>query len=498
VAERAGRRGRPDGPEADAASARDPLGAALEAGLAAVVLAAPIPFGAVGPGGRLLIEAAAAVLVVVWAVRAFGRPTPLPSAPVRAALVGLVGLAALQLVPLGAGVVGALSPRTVELHQAARVPDEVRAIEARLAGVDPAPAGPRALSVDPPATASALRTGAALAGLAFVATTVVAARGARRLAFALLVAASLEGLYGVLVLASGHDRILWLPKRHYLEAATGTFVNKNHFAGWMIMGLPLAIGYLLSLAAIWHRHMGRGWRDRLLWLSSPEGGRVQLVAFAIVVMGLALALTMSRSGLLALVLALSFSVVIGARRNYSLKVRAVLSAGLLVLLAGSVLWADVDVARRFTSGSRSIELRRAAWRDAVSIVRDFPLTGTGLNTYATATLKYDTTHSDLQFHQAHNDYLQIAAEGGLWLFLPALVALIACVRGVRQRLRDDAPDPAAYWMRFGAAMGMLAMAMQSLVEFSLQMPGNAAMFVVLTAVALHPSRPPHVEQRAPR
>jgi hypothetical protein len=36
--------------------------------------------------------------------------------------------------------------------------------------------------------------------------------------------------------------------------------------------------------------------------------------------------------------------------------------------------------------------------------------------------------------------------------------------------------------------GLLAIAVQSLVEFSLQMPGNAAMFAVLCGVALHDGR----------
>jgi hypothetical protein len=36
-------------------------------------------------------------------------------------------------------------------------------------------------------------------------------------------------------------------------------------------------------------------------------------------------------------------------------------------------------------------------------------------------------------------------------------------------------------------VGLVAVALQSLVEFSLQMPGNAVLFTVLAAVALHQS-----------
>ena len=103
---------------------------------------------------------------------------------------------------------------------------------------------------------------------------------------------------------------------------------------------------------------------------------------------------------------------------------------LAVLVALPLLWANVDLATRFTSGGESVELRRQAWRDALAVMRDFPLAGTGLNTYGTRHAASTTPpHTDLHFQEAHNDYLQLAAEGGLLLGIPALVAM----RRVRPR-----------------------------------------------------------------
>ena len=48
----------------------------------------------------MALEAGAAVLVAVWAVRAIRRPTPLPSRGVTFALVGLLALAVAQIAPL--------------------------------------------------------------------------------------------------------------------------------------------------------------------------------------------------------------------------------------------------------------------------------------------------------------------------------------------------------------------------------------------------------------
>jgi O-antigen ligase len=118
-------------------------------------------------------------------------------------------------------------------------------------------------------------------------------------------------------------------------------------------------------------------------------------------------------------------------------------------------------------------------------VSDYPLTGTGLNTFGTAMHQYQSFVRDQQVHEAHNDYLQLAAEGGLLLGLPIAASIVVLVYAVRRRFRAGEDDTLGYWLRAGAAVGLVAIAVQSLVEFSLQMPGNAAMFVALAAVALH-------------
>jgi O-antigen ligase len=115
------------------------------------------------------------------------------------------------------------------------------------------------------------------------------------------------------------------------------------------------------------------------------------------------------------------------------------------------------------------------------------LTGTGLNTYGTATVLYQTGSREVHFQEAHNDYLQLLAEGGVLLAVPVLAAMLLFVRAVRRRFKASAGDRYDYWLRVGAVAGLCAIGLQSFVEFSLQMPGNAALFVVLAAIAMHPA-----------
>jgi O-antigen ligase len=89
--------------------------------------------------------------------------------------------------------------------------------------------------------------------------------------------------------------------------------------------------------------------------------------------------------------------------------------------------------------------------------------------------------------EAHNDYMQLLAEGGVALAAVVLAALVVLGALIRRRFRAKEDDPTTYWIRVGATTGLVAIAFQELVEFSLQMPGNAALFAVVAAIAIWPA-----------
>jgi O-antigen ligase len=276
----------------------------------------------------------------------------------------------------------------------------------------------------------------------------------------------------------------WQPE-YLLSTPFGPYVNKNHFAGWMLLALPLALGYVLALTKTGLERVRRDWRTRLLWLSSARGGQLQLAAFAVVLMAVSLMLTMSRSGIACFGVAIAVAVVFGTKGT-SLVARTAIPIALVLLLVVPAAWAGIDISSRFTSrGSESLRLRKDAWGATLRIIRDFPLTGTGLNTYGKATLQYRPDRKTQHFDEAHNDYLQLASEGGLLLTVPALGAVVFLVLAIRGRFREQRDGTVGYWLRFGAATSLLAIGLQSIVEFSLQMPGNAVLFVVLCAIAIH-------------
>jgi O-antigen ligase len=286
----------------------------------------------------------------------------------------------------------------------------------------------------------------------------------------------------------------WQPA--YGAAPYGPFINKNHFAGWMVMVLPLVAGYAYALFLQTPRPERSGAGVWLRWLTTVEASRFVLVSTIGLAMCLVVVLTGSRSGLASLTVALA---VVGHAVWRSMspgRSRVMAVAYLAVLVVGGLAWGGADtLIARFGQVPHELEGRFSAWRDSARILSDFPWFGTGLGTYGQAMLVYQTSDRASMYAQAHNDYIQLAAEGGLLVVVPAAVVLWLVVTGIRRRLASGHDDRMTAWVRVGAVAGLVGIAAQSLVEFSLQMPGNTVLFVVLLAVALHrPARAAHAHR----
>ena len=280
----------------------------------------------------------------------------------------------------------------------------------------------------------------------------------------------------------------WEPD-YKLTTPFGPYVNRNHFAGWMLMAIPVAIGLAISELQRASARAGDGVRSVIVWLSEPEGGRMSMYFAVALLMTVSLLMTGSRSGLACFAFAVIGSAAFSQRRRSK---RAVLGVSLaaIVFLGVALAWAGRDAALgRFSSDRGSVQLRLDVWRESGRIFRQFPILGTGLNTFGKATVIYAPEGADQHFNEAHNDYVQLLVEGGLVAFILVLVAIVGVARGITARFRENLDGPEAYWLRVGATTGLIAIAMQTAVEFSLQMPGNAVLFVVLLAMALYVPAP---------
>jgi hypothetical protein len=439
-----------------------------------------------------LLWAAAAVGALGWIAPGSTEKSRVPWALVAAVAI-VVAAVGLQLVPLTPGQLSTISPAADRFLVRY---DVGYASVKNLLNAGPGPDYRHALSINPSGTLLGLAALTALALLLVGTVRGLGRDGLRILAAGVVILGTALALAGIVqsglglrdLQKSGLVYGFWKPI--FGTDPFGPFINRNHFAGWMLLALPVAIGYFSALVDRGMRGVKPVLRERVLWFSSPDASRVVLVGLAILVMGLSLVLTLSRSGISGFLLAVAISAGVVLHRHTQRSKRAVTLAYLALLVVLTLSWVGFDaLARRFaeTEGT-GLGGRLPIWSDTVKVVRDFPWTGTGLNTYGTSMLLYQEHNLETHNAEAHDDYLQVAAEGGALLGIPAAWLLFVLIREIRRRFRERADGTMEYWLRVGATTGLVAMALQETVEFSLQMPGIAALLAVVAAIAIRPGQ----------
>jgi O-antigen ligase len=461
-----------------------------------------------------------AIATVAWSVLAFGAVYPWAYWPLIgiSALTGAVGLltsrqgalprafmlgiaavvltVAVQLIPFHQSVLAVLSPATDSFLRHYNLE---YALVVRTAGVTvPGWAG-HPLSLSPVSTARGLAFLGSLALLLAGLTASLSSDGLRPLVERITVLALAVAMIGIIqqaTVTTGKVYGFWTPEQ--TGSIYGPFVNKNHFAGWMVMALALTIGLASGRIARGMRGGKPGWRNRVLWLSTPDASRLVFTAFAALVMGVALALSLSRSGIIAFAAAILIAAWAVVKRQTTWHRRTVATAYMMFVFIVAVAWAGVDVvARRFIGPWQDVGGRLGVWQDALHMAGDFPLTGVGINAFGEAMLDYQTTTLNVHFSAAHNDWVQLASEGGLLVGIPILFALTLLIREIARRFRERQDDAVTSSIRTGAVTGLVAIGIQEFFDFSLQIPGNAILFTVLAAIAIHKPAARGTPGRAP-
>jgi O-Antigen ligase len=454
------------------------VGGARSSRLPLFFLFALVVWPLVAFGGRSETTAIAFGIGSLIFAAAFGlqlgyRFTLQPDHGLGPALLALLTVLTFQLVPLPARLVAAASPHASSVKSAL-------SIDGRAAGAF------QTLTISSQDTRWAwIVTAGAIA--MFAAASILFRRGGVRRTARMVSAAG----FGVSLLAiaqaatAGRD-IYWRFRTEFEGPLPfGPFVNRNHFATWAIMALPLCLGYIAARAGGGTDGPGHASaRSRLARAIDPRMGWLMAAAVAMLV---ALLLSLSRSGVLALATSAVVTVVLCRQRLDERRRRRVLAIAAIVVVCG-LAWADIPALRKRVAGAHTgVANRVTIWRETLPIVRDFWLTGTGAGTYQRAMFVYQRSTRVVYFNQAHNHYLQVAAEGGLLLVGTLVAVLAAFVAAARERLTNEASG--AFWIRAGAACGLGAVALQSVWETGLVMPANAVLAALLAALVVHERSP---------
>jgi O-antigen ligase len=315
------------------------------------------------------------------------------------------------------------------------------------------------------------------------------ANAPRTLARNVAIVGTIVGILGLAQHATFNGKLLWFwTPMFFATNGFGPFVNRNHFAGWMLLALALGIGLLFAQVNRLAPRRDADWRERLLWLGSPAASPLLLLSAGVLVMACSLVWTMSRSGIAAAGVCLTIMLGAALRRMRGSVQRWALAGYVVLIVVGVVTWRGTDRLVDWYGNTGTLRWRLQLWQDTLPAAKAFWLTGSGLNTYGTLMMVQPRTDLTVQPRQAHNDYLQLAVEGGVLLCIPAMLLVLALGRAIVQSLKAP-QDDGIWWIRMGAVAGMCGMAVQEISEFSLQIPAVALLFATCLAIALHPASP---------
>lgn len=301
-----------------------------------------------------------------------------------------------------------------------------------------------------------------------------------------------QAVYGSLMVMSGLELGFFIEKYAYLGNATGTFINRNHLAGYLVMSLATGIGLMISTLG---GTQSESFRQKLKQFVSLFLSKKLRLRLYLVMMVIGLVLTHSRMGNTAFFAGLMLAGVIGlVYSKHAPRSTVILLASLIIIdlfIVGT--WFGFDkVAERLEKTSVQSESRDDVYRHVIEEIKDYHYVGTGLGSFYSVFPNYRGRDVPGYYSHAHNDYLEFTSETGLiGISLLGIIILWTLMKAIQSQKQRR--DPLMRGLSFATIMVMLALMIHSTVDFNLQIPANAATFNIIMAMAWismhHKSRP---------
>lgn len=416
-----------------------------------VPIFAVLLYGSTDIGALIPLALLFAVIAGIWIVRTWRSGIfELNGSSVLLPLTGLLLLGLIQLLPLGSS----------------GVPADSLAVTAS-----------NALTLDPFSTRIFIvRLVFYIIFLAAVLTFIDSAGKYRRAVGVILIFGGIIAFAGILQKLASPDAIYGV-RKHTGAIPFGPYVNSHHFASLMVLISGIAIAHLLGT--------GVGKQIKLL------------VGICAALMAIAVPFTGSRGGVIAYVAMLA---VAGLAWFYRGRTEG--PARWLPLLAGGTVLGLIVVGSLFYLGGESSMLRGFGlentsedvssgrfhfWSVAWKIFLANPVIGSGMDSFGVAFTQFDTWSGLFRVEQAHNEYLQMLADGGLVGFGLAIAFIFLLVRGGIKRISQES-DPFLRTTIIGGLAGCVGILVHSFFDFPLRTVANGFVFLLVTGMIFAPVR----------
>jgi len=306
----------------------------------------------------------------------------------------------------------------------------------------------------------------------------------------------LLALFSITQHYSGTSRLYGYYDPGYTGRIFGTFTNRNHHAAFMNMAFGLGLALVFS-GTTWgdFRKLDSG-RQRVSWLLKNEGGLLIIKTFMTVVIGASACMALSRGAMVSLGASVVIIYLFSRLHLRGNHVSGHFVAMFVIIFVSVLMWLGWEgVAQRMGSLLHVISdpmgnARVMALRDTLSLFAAMPVFGCGAGAFRHVFPLF--TNPDIGFGRwmhAHNDIAELLAEGGVVFMLLIGWAFFALFVRIWRGMEDS--DDNGRLFVTGLLVGILAMLLHSLLDFSLHRPANPLLFAALVGFAIGGSQPDH-------
>jgi|GEM_PF-3422509 len=301
----------------------------------------------------------------------------------------------------------------------------------------------------------------------------------RTVVYAIIVSAFFQTSYGLYEFFSGQQQIFEYQKTIFLDCASGTFINRNHFCAYLGLALPLILALLFSSGGFRKPTTG-DWPVRVSRMMENQGGKI---IFRFLLAGCVFAgavFSFSLTGIVAIILGCAAFLLLHQkirRRSILLLLCAfVIAGGVAVYFGSAFLQHRLGGIELISDRSRFM-----AWKDTARIFLKFPITGTGSGTFVEIFPVYRSFTTSATFSHAHNEPLEFLAENGIAMFFFMLICLQALASQLLTTLKKE-DFTGMHLFQIAAFCSFLVLLLHNSVDFSFEIPAIALTGAIILAL----------------
>ncbi|MBT4431711.1 MAG: O-antigen ligase family protein [Nitrospinaceae bacterium] len=471
----------------------------LKWGLVFLLGVSPLPFGSVLPGAYITIQVVSLFLAATWIIKCVwcGNLEILWSTfliPVGCFILVVI----FQLIPISETFISWISPARQNLYHithSEKINSEISLKKQPRKNVV------MQLSVNRYATSVEL-----LKLLSYMLIFIVTVNNFKTrgdVLFFLRVLAFLGfgySLFAIIQKISWNGMAFWFIPLRPRRFPFGTFINKNHFASYIGMIIPLALGMLATKKIEFKKKYSKFENQTFINLKQSNDylSRQVVMLFVSMVMILALFMSLSRGGIFSAGVVLIFLSLYAYLNYKKIRKKIWVVCGISILSIPLIaMYLDLkDVMGRLEvldiEKILLTEGRFDLWANAIEIFQDYPLLGVGLGAFSSIFTSYQTISPKIIFTHLENDYFQLLIESGIVGSVAVFFAIILFMKFILKGFINAKDLETKGWIAGGIG-SVIYISLHSLVDFSLHMPANAVLFIFIMAllaitVGLHGKR----------